>query len=316
MESVMRAAEANARHGVGVVRHRVARGVWQRPCRGVIVTHNGPLTDAEARAVALASAPPRSALAGPTALEVHGMTGFGAEHIHVVIPAGGRSPSWEGLVVHESTELTEADVHPSHQPRRTRVARSVVDLASWCTNDRYARAVVIAALQQGIVNTARMRDALTRRGPCRRRRLIIESILDAAGGIQSLPERDFDGLWRAAGLPQPTRQHRVRGKDGRHYLDATWESLRMSAEIHGIPHHAVRQWDADLLRANEIVIGGERLLIFSSYAIRHEQVAVADQLFRMARACGWTGPKPDLHALQLLQQRKRRKFRARPRLEG
>ena len=66
----------------------------------------------------------------------------------------------------------------------------------------------------------------------------------------------------------------------------------MSAEIHGIPHHAVRQWDADLRRANEIVIGGERLLIFSSYAIRHEQVAVADQLFRMARACGWTGPSP------------------------
>jgi hypothetical protein len=311
MESVMRVAEANARHGAGVVRHRVARRVWQRPCRGVIVTHNGPLTDQERWAVALASAPPRSALAGPSALEVHGMTGFGAERIHVVIPAGGRSPSWDGLVVHESTELTEADVHPSHEPRRTRVARSVVDLASWCTNDRYARAAVIAALQQGIVNTARMRDALTRRGPCRRRGLIIESILDAAGGIQSLPERDFDVLWRAAGLPRPTRQHRVRGKDGRYHLDATWESLRMSAEIHGIPHHAVRQWDADLLRANEIVIGGERLLIFSSYAIRHEQVAVADQLFRMARACGWTGPGPDLHALQLLQQRKRMKFRAR-----
>jgi hypothetical protein len=118
-------------------------------------------------------------------------------------------------------------------------------------------------------------------------------------------------LWRAAGLPRPTRQHRVRGKDGRYYLDATWESLGISAEIHGIPHQAVRQWDADLLRANEIVIGGERLLIFSSYAFRHEQVAVADQLFRMARACGWTGPEPDLHALWVLQHHKRRKFRPR-----
>ncbi len=85
----------------------------------------------------------------------------------------------------------------------------------------------------------------------------------------------------------------------------------MSAEIHGIPHHAVRQWDADLRRANEIVIGGDRLLIFSSYAIRHEQVAVADQLFRMARACGWTGPEPDVHALRALQHPKRRKFRPR-----
>ncbi len=304
----MRVAQANAEHGVGFVRHQVARGMWQRPCRGVIVTHNGPLTHDEAWAVALASAPPRSALAGPSALEVHGMVGFGADRIHVVIPAGGRSPSCEGLVVHESTELTDADVHPAHEPRRTRVARSVIDLASWCDNDRYARAAVIAVLQQGLVNTARMRDALTRRGPCRRRGLIVESILDAAGGIQSLPERDFDMLWRAAGLPRPTRQRRVRGKDGRYYLDASWESLGMSAEIHGIPHQAVRQWDADLRRANEIVIGGERLLIFSSYAIRHQQVAVADQLFRMAKACGWTGPEPDLHALRALQQLKRRKF--------
>jgi hypothetical protein len=182
MISVMRVAEANVRHGPGVVRHRVARGMWQRPCRGVIVTHNGPLTDEECWAVALASAPPKSALAGPTALEADGMTGFSADRIHVVIPAGGRAPSWDGLVVHESTELTDADVHPSRQPRRSRVAPSVIDLASWCTNDRYARAAVIAALQQGIVNTARMRDALTRRGPCRRRGLVIESILDAAGG--------------------------------------------------------------------------------------------------------------------------------------
>jgi hypothetical protein len=311
METVMRVADAKARHGAGFVRHRVARGMWQRPCRGVIVTHNGPVTRDEAWAIALASAPPRSALAGPTALEVHGMTGFEADRIHVVVPAGGRAPSWKGLVVHESTELSDADVHPLHEPRSTRVARSVVDLASWCINDRYARAVVIAALQQGMANTARMRDALTRRGPCKRRGLIIESILDAAGGIQSLPERDFDALWRAAGLPRPTRQRRVRGKDGRYHLDASWESLGMSAEIHGIPHQAVRQWDADLLRANEIVIGGERLLIFSSYAIRREQVAVADQLFRMARACGWTGPEPDLHALRALQQHKRTKFRRR-----
>ena len=311
MDSVMRVAEANARYGKGVVRQRVARGMWQRPCRGVIVTHNGPLTGEQAWAVALASAPPRSALAGPTALEVHGMDGFQDDQIHVVIPAGGRAPSWEGLVVHESGELSTADVHPLEQPRRTRVARSVIDLASWCTNDRYARAAVIAALQQGLANTARMRDALSRRGPCRRRGLIIESILDAAGGIQSLPERDFDALWRAAGLPRPTRQRRARTKDGRYYLDATWEALGMSAEIHGVPHHAVRQWDADLRRANEIVIGGDRLLIFSSYAIRHEQVAVADQLFRMARACGWTGPEPDVHALRALQQPKRRKFRPR-----
>jgi hypothetical protein len=49
----------------------------------------------------------------------------------------------------------------------------------------------------------------------------------------------------------------------------------------------VTQWDSDLDRANEIVIGGPRLLIFSSYAVRHEQPRVGDQLMRMLCRGGW-----------------------------
>ena len=109
-------------------------------------------------------------------------------------------------------------------------------------------------------------------------------MLDAAGGIQSLPERDFDEIRVLAGLPRPHRQQRVCGKDGRHFLDVYIAELGLSIEIHGIPHLAVRRWDADLRRANEIVIAGERLLIFSSYAIRRERAAVIDQLQRMATA--------------------------------
>lgn len=60
-----------------------------------------------------------------------------------------------------------------------------------------------------------------------------------------------------------------------------------TCEIHGIPHMLVPQWDADLLRTNEISITGPRQLVFSSYAIRHEQGVVADQLERMLRRGGW-----------------------------
>jgi hypothetical protein len=62
------------------------------------------------------------------------------------------------------------------------------------------------------------------------------------------------------------------------------------------------------VRANEVVISGERLLIFSSYAIRREQRAVADQLLRMARALGWHGQGPDPSALTPSEQRRRRKI--------
>lgn len=310
MTTVLRMSEAVERFGLGVVRNNVERGRWQKPCRGVVVLHNGPLTDAEWDAVALASCARGAALGGPTALLRDGLEGFAPEVRHIVLPSGARRPSLAGLDVHWSTQLDTADVHPLREPRRTRPARSLVDFASWSTNQRFARAVVVAGVQQGLVNTRQLREALSRRGPCRHRALIIESILDAASGIQSLPERDFGQIWRAIGLPSPTRQRAVRGKDGRYFLDVSWEDLGFSVEIHGIPHLAVERWDADLIRANEIVIGGERLLIFSSYSIRHEPGAVADQLVRMARALGWTGVT-DLAAFRQSEQQKRRNVRRR-----
>lgn len=301
-------SEAIERFGLGVVRNKVDRGMWQKPCRGVVLLHNGPPTDKQLLAVALASAARGAALGGLTALALDDLDGFEPERLQIVLPSGARRPSQEGLQLHWSTQLDSRDVHPLAEPRRTRPARSLVDAASWTTNERLARAIVIAGVQQGLTSTRHLREALSRRGPCRHRALIVESILDAAGGIQSLPERDFDEVCRFVGLPRPTRQRLVRGPDGRYYLDASWDGLGMSAEVHGIPHHAVERWSADLMRANEVVISGERLLVFSSYAIRREQRTVADQLLRMARALGWNGAGPHPSALTPSEQRKRRKI--------
>ncbi|KQY60128.1 hypothetical protein ASD11_11595 [Aeromicrobium sp. Root495] len=138
-----------------------------------------------------------------------------------------------------------------------------------------------------------MHEALDRRGLPKRKGIVRESVLDAEGGIQSLPEADFDSLVVVAGLPRPTRQRRVRGADGTYYLDASWDQYGVAVEIHGLPHHGIISWSDDLLRANEIVIDGPRLLIFTSYAVPHEPAVVLDQLVRALRAAGWKGfPKP------------------------
>jgi hypothetical protein len=308
MDTIMRMSEAIDRFGLGAVRNKVDRGMWQKPCRGVVALHNGPLTEEQQRATAVASVAPGAVLGGLTALQVDGLHGFDPESIHVVLPSGARRPSMAGLEVHWSTQLDANDVHPLRVPPRTRPARSLVDAASWSSHERYARSIVIAGMQQRLTHVAQMRDALSRRGPCRHRALIVESILDASGGIQSLPERDLGEICAWSGFPRPTRQKAVRGPDGRYFLDATWEELGMSAEVYGVPHLAVARWDQDLVRANEIVIGGERLLAFSSYAVRREQRAVADQLVRMGRALGWRGASTDLSTLTPSEQRKRRKF--------
>lgn len=82
----------------------------------------------------------------------------------------------------------------------------------------------------------------------------MESILDAAGGIQALPEYDFDMIRRRHHLPEPTRQHVRRRRDGKYYLDVVWQQFHAAGEIHGLPHLQVPQWESDLERANEIII--------------------------------------------------------------
>lgn len=291
--TVFRTADLVARHSRSYVRHAVSSGRWQRPLRGVIVTHNGPISQAERHVVRLLSCPPGSVLAGATALELAGLVGFESSTTFVAIPEGADRPHRDGLVTHWSTQLDAVDVHPVLDPPRTRVARSLVDFASWCGNDRYARAATIAAFQQGLVRAQQVHEALDRRGQPRRKSIVRESVLDAQGGMQSLPEVDFDALVVMAGLPRPTRQRAVKAADGTYYLDAAWDEYGVAVEIHGLPHHGIVSWSDDLVRANEIVITGPRLLIFTSYTIRHEPEVVVDQLVRALRSGGWLGtPRP------------------------
>ena len=257
----------------------------------MVVLHNGPLTTDQRAEVALLGCPPGSAIGGLTALGLDGFEGFEHPIPYVVMPEGRRRPTYVDVVPHWSRELTDADVHPLRSPRRTRPARSLLDAASWCPweAERRARVIVLAGVQQRLAPTRELREALTRRGPCRHRALIVESILDAHGGIQSLPERDFDQIVRSRGLPAPTRQSPRQRNDGRYYLDVEWETLGAACEVHGIPHLEVRQWESDLERANEVTIAGPRLLIFSSYAVRRQQPRVGDQLERLLRRKGWRG---------------------------
>lgn len=281
VDSVLATSEAYRRFGRKATINRVRRGMWQRPTHGVVVTHNGPIDTKTHEYVALAASQAGSALGGLTALAHDGFTGFSAASTQLIVPNGARRPTVPGVETHWSRFMDERDIHPSKAPRRTRVSRSVVDAASWSTNPRLARAIVIAALQQGLTSVRHLRETLTRRGKCRHRALIVQSILDAHGGIQSLPERDMRGILAHLGWPA-AHQRPVRAKHGRYYLDVYVPELKLGIEVHGIPHLAVQRWDQDLFRANEIVITGARLLIFSSYAIRHERRAVLDQLRRFA----------------------------------
>jgi len=305
MTTVLTLASANMQSGAQHVRHLIDSGRWQRVARGVVVTHNGPLTESERDLVALAAAPTGSALAGLTALRIDGFNGPATATRFVVMPPGSRTHQVAGVTAHWSAELSTLDVHPNRQPRRTRPARSVVDAATWSESSRRARWLVIAAIQQGIATPEGIRDALTRRGPCRHRGVILESTYDAEGGKHSLPERDFAEIWGVLRLPLLEHQRIVRSTTGRYFLDAWCPYLGFGVEVHGIPHRDIANWDAELVRANDVVIAGRQVLAFTSYAIRHERLAVADQLQRMAATRDWA-PRLDESTIRRLLRPKRR----------
>lgn len=262
---------------------------WQQPRAPVVVTHNGPLTSRQHLLVALAIAPPGAALSGLTALDLDGLRGFTDPAVHVTIPRGHRRVQCDGVVTHWSGFLGPSEVHPSRAPRRTRTPRSLLDAAADMCHERFARAVILAGVQQRITSPGLLRAALPTRGPCRHHALIVESIDDAECGIASVPEKDFDVIITRRHLPAPTRQSVRRRPDGKYYLDAEWDRYDTAAEVHGSQHLEVLAWDGDLDRAADIVVAGPRLLQFTSYAVRRRQDRVGQLLEAALRRGGWRG---------------------------
>jgi len=263
---------------------------WQAPVDGVIVLHNAALTPGERELVALAAAPPGAVLGGLTAAAHDGLDGFADDRTTIVVPGSSRTPHpLVDVRVHWSRELSDLDVNSRQTPPRTRLARSLLDAASERGTAGRARALLIAGAQQRLTTAARLDASLQRRGRCRNRAVIRETIGDIRGGVESLPEKEYDQLCRREGFPPPTAQRLLQRADGRAYLDRSWDAWGVAVEIHGIPHLGVRRWDADCIRQNEIAIEGPRLLVFTSYAVRHESAVVAAQTRRLLRRGGWTG---------------------------
>jgi hypothetical protein len=94
VDDVLKVSEAIERYGLGVMRNNVDRGRWQKPCRGVVVLHNGEVSQKQLLAVALASAARGAVLGGLSALTCEKFEGFSAPQPQIVLPSGARPPRW------------------------------------------------------------------------------------------------------------------------------------------------------------------------------------------------------------------------------
>jgi len=268
------------------VRDQVRARRWRLYGRQVVVLHRGELTTEQRRMVAVLELAPTAALCGLTAAAVYGLDGFDAGRVvHVVVPKGTRAHPLPWVRTHESRRYVPSrDRHPVKSPPIVTVERAVIDAAAWATTDRFACALVVASVRNGLTTPARLARCLTVAGQVRRCRVLRAVLADIEGGSQALSEIDFIGLCRRAGLPRPVQQAvRADGDGRRRYLDVLFDlpdGAELAVEIDGSVHLEPEiSWD-DQVRQNDLVIGGLIVMRFPSVLVRTEPARVVAQLRR------------------------------------
>jgi Protein of unknown function (DUF559) len=274
----------------GQLRWQIASGRWQQLARGVVVAQSGPLTDGQLLRAVLLRAGPQASLAGLTAARLDGLKGFDDQRllretpIYLLVPVGYRRrtpPCGLTVITHYSRALTKLDVHPVRRPRRTRIARSLVDAAAWMPTERGSAAVLAAGVQQRLARVDDLRRVTNRLETLRRRTMIVEALNDIAGGSQAISELDFLRLVvRPFGLPAPTRQAARTDRRGRRrWIDAAWEDRKVAVEIDGAHHteDPLQRWD-DMERDLDLTLDGYQILRFPAWLVRSDPGHVAGRI--------------------------------------
>jgi very-short-patch-repair endonuclease len=269
------------------IAHEVAAGRWAAVGEVTVALHRGALAPMALARGAVWEASDTAVLDGTTSLALAGMTGF-VDGVHVLCrwPNGG--VSWRGSIIHNSRLWNPDDFVTTQGIRRTRNAVAAVRAAMYARSDRAAATVMAMAVQQRLARAGEVLLEARRVNRHKRRPLILAVAGDIADGAQSLGELDFARLCRRRRLPPPTRQAVRRGRDGRVYLDATWDEFGLVVEIEGAHHDAPHHVVDDCLRQNDLSLeGGTRVLRIPVLGLRTTPAPFLDQVERALVAGGW-----------------------------
>lgn len=246
---------------------------------------------------------PSVVLAGLTAAEAGGLTGFESTVVHVAVSHGrevGRLDDPAVSVrVHQTRRLRQDQVHPAQRPPRLRLPRAIIDSASAVAIEHpgRARAVIAAAVQQRLVRPGDLEQSASGRRTLPGKRLLLETIADATGGAHSLPELDFIRGLRLAGMPEPIHQRKLQRSDGTWYLDNDFGEFLVTVEVNGLQHYQQLLREADDFQRAVLQISGRIVVDLSSFAVRHQS---AQSMLLTAEALLAHGWEPSATTAQVL----------------
>lgn len=275
------------------VRAELVAGRWKR--RGSQCVQVGDPDDSARWWMAVLEVGPAAVLDGVSALLVAGLRTITADQVHVAVPQGGWLRRCRGVHVHETRRLREQDVLRDGGIPRTKPATAAVHAALWARSNQEAALFIVAAVQQGLLTTSELADAISQVRRDKRRRLLRGLLADVSDRIESVGEREFAAACRRRGFPEPTRQVVRRLPSGRVVYDNVWEDY-LEVEIDGAQHLDAAMAARDTLKQNAASLSGKVVLRIPNFAFRADPDPFLDQMEPVFRARGWQPP---------LRQRKR-----------
>lgn len=271
-----------------MLRAELDAGRWERLGRSCVTVHGIAVAPQGYWRAALAHSCAAAALDGVTALQAAGLRGFTDRVVHVSVPRGSRGSRLSFVRVHELRALDEDHIVKSGL-RRVRPAVAAARAAVWLPSARAAATLMAMSVQQRVVDSGLLVTAVRELPGNARRSLASQLADDIHRGAHSLAELDFAACCRRYGLPQPDRQVVRRRPGGNAYLDVHWENYRLTVEIDGSQHFLAEKHDADLLRHNDLALGGDMVLRISVLGLRILETDYLRQVAAGLRAGGWQG---------------------------
>lgn len=274
------------------VRWLVGSGRFQVLHRGVFATFSGPVSWHARVAAAVLQAGPAAAVAGRTALRLHGVLEHPPERIELCLPEGlprrGAAVRSGAVTVRRRRHL-DAMVQTAPWPPRLRVEHAVLDVADTCTDVQAVVSLVLDAVRRRRTTATRLREALVGRARHRWRDLLGEVLQEADDGVHSMLERRYlHGVERAHGLPHAVRQVRAVAPDGIRYRDLRYEQ-GVVVELDGVlAHPPERKWRDDA-RARGIVAAGDVPLVYGWAEVVGQRCRTAIEVGAVLTARGWSG---------------------------
>ncbi|HVE99610.1 MAG TPA: DUF559 domain-containing protein [Mycobacteriales bacterium] len=249
-------------------RNQVDAGRWQRVHRGVYCAYTGPLTFLARCEAAIRAVGHGAVIDGAAALCVNRHQGYdGTGPIDVAVRHGAPRPRLTGVRVRQTDALTPRSWWTRSNLPVLRPEWAAVAVARRAP--LRARGALAAAVQQGHVLPAHLFAVILATGRFRGRPRLEAIVRDLDGGSRSELEAIFIELCRRAGVVLPEQNYAVRVGDRRAWLDACWPDLRLAVEIDGKAYHVLSEdWEQDLVRQNDLVLGGWTVLRFTAAALR------------------------------------------------